>query len=390
MSSDDDVNVIQEVRNALREGRLASRTEDYGGLDMDSLLSLVEGLRPNPVTGEFERSDIERALLKNMTSERLNILNGARSTYERLNGTDLSTYDFASLANTIQTDNTSVWICMLEYAGMVNASKTRIDDATARITPGAMPLFSLECKMARPSASAQTRWVQDSYGLPNSATVLKFIQHAIATPTPPQKPKLPQYLYLTQKFAPHIPTLRPFLDSLPAPFCWELERPEAAELHSEIAMMGREYRLEAYVKLAQTAKAAGNTAFAQKDREGAVKAYTEAIEQATIAIEEGASEESVERSGVHLLLAVCLSNRAATYLLQGDDLDAHKALRDAEMAERSDKSYVKAYYRQSRAHELLGDINSAKAAIERALSCASITDKQGLAARLSELECMGF
>ncbi|KAI0054291.1 hypothetical protein BV25DRAFT_1922832 [Artomyces pyxidatus] len=94
----------------------------------------------------------------------------------------------------------------------------------------------------------------------------------------------------------------------------------------------------------------------------------------------------MQREQVQRLLAVCASNCAATYLLDGEGMDPQNALRHAEAAELFDKSYIKGYYRQARAHEILGNIDKAVAVLERARACPDIADKSGLEAQLGELQ----
>ncbi|KAI0065795.1 hypothetical protein BV25DRAFT_1821481 [Artomyces pyxidatus] len=376
------IEAFEATRRSMENGQTPFNPDDLGGLDPNLLLSVMQGIRPNPITGQVEMEDLQRAMLENMTPDTMKFIDSMLSLHRQSSDIDLTSFDFVSLGNTIEAE--SFWIIVLNYVGMVDASQNSLDDETARRTPGAMPYFAMECKSCQgPEEPIGQRWAQVSVGLPNSAAVLDFIHHAIATPIPPNTPCLPQTLYLSIKFAPHIPTLRPFLDSLPAPFTWGIETPAQAELHSELAMLGKEHRLDAYIAYAHKEKDEGNAAFAKKDRARALAAYSEAVVYATSAAQQGGNEKRTKEA--ERLLAVCLSNRAATHLLEGEGMDARNALHDAEAAEEHDPSYVKGYYRQSRAHEVIGDTEKAIIVMERALASPRVVDKRGIQTRITEL-----
>ncbi|KAI0065846.1 hypothetical protein BV25DRAFT_1879765 [Artomyces pyxidatus] len=321
-----------------------------------------------------------------MGPEFMKILEGSGNIVNRLKSTDLTSYDFMSMEVQVNT----VWIIKLNYMGLVDASKRVLHTTTEDKRPGARPYFSLTCTAMwqRDGPERVTRWMDEYAGLPDSAAVLDFIRHAIATPFPPMRPCIPEGMYFELNLAPHGPALRPFLNSLRAPFKWIIESPAIAEWHSEVAMAGKEDRLAAYAALARKTKEAGNAAFAKRDRDGAVELYKEAIEHAVRAATEGASEESMKREQVYRLLAICASNCAAAYLLEGDGMDAQKALESAQEAEEFDKSYVKGYQRQARAHEILGDLDKAIDVMERARACPDVTEnmKSGIESRLAELQ----
>ncbi|KAI0065797.1 hypothetical protein BV25DRAFT_1821484 [Artomyces pyxidatus] len=305
---------------------------------------------------------------------------GAAKMLDKLKARDLSSYDFTSLEVQVNT----AWHIDLDYDGMVDPSKRLLHTATGDKRPGARPHFSLMCT-AMEGPEQLTRWVEEYPGLPDSAAVLDFIRHAIATPYAAMRSYLPEVLLLPLKLRPHEPTLRPFLDSLPAPFKWHIETPATAELHSEIAMAGREDRFAAYVAEARKAKEAGNAAFAQRDRSGAVKQYLDAMNIGKRALDERASEESMRRERVRNLLAVCAANCAAACLLEGEDMNAELALVSGKIAETMDKGYVKGYYRQARAHELLGNLDMAIKVMERARARPEVAEKSGIDDYLAEL-----
>jgi hypothetical protein len=109
---------------------------------------------------------------------------------------------------------------------------------------------------------------------------------------------------------------------------------------NDIAYEGDQFRFQGYLKLAEKAKDDGNAAFAREDRSAAIEAYSEAMERMRDALEQNPDEEQVAKAVT--FLAICLSNRAAAYLMDGEGMDAMKAVRDGEKAESVDPNYVKA------------------------------------------------
>ena len=94
------------------------------------------------------------------------------------------------------------------------------------------------------------------------------------------------------------------------------------------------------MELAEKSKLIGNTAFSRKERAAAIKAYTAAIEHLidVLSMKPDLEEEAKAKK----LLAICYSNRAATYLIPGAGRDASQALLDGQKAEKADPSYAKA------------------------------------------------
>ena len=107
----------------------------------------------------------------------------------------------------------------------------------------------------------------------------------------------------------------------------------------------REMKAEAdytqLTRLARKHKDAANVEFKARQRESALKQYTMAIDCAWRAREKVHDEE--EKSESQALLAVCYSNRAATYLLPGAGINTKLARIDAEKAIMADVLYVKGY-----------------------------------------------
>ena len=92
---------------------------------------------------------------------------------------------------------------------------------------------------------------------------------------------------------------------------------------------------------AEEEKQLGNDAIGRKDRTAAVKHYSEAYQFLADAIAQNAIDE--EKRDIKRKMAICLSNRAAAWLLDGQGQDAKKALQDAEKAATIDEDYGKAY-----------------------------------------------
>lgn len=94
------------------------------------------------------------------------------------------------------------------------------------------------------------------------------------------------------------------------------------------------------MELAEKSKLIGNAAFSRKERAAAIKAYTEAIKHLidVLSMKPGLEEEAKAKN----LLAICHSNRAATYLIPGAGQDVDQALLDGQKAEKADPSYAKA------------------------------------------------
>lgn len=94
------------------------------------------------------------------------------------------------------------------------------------------------------------------------------------------------------------------------------------------------------IRLAETEKAVGNKAMASKDRETAAKHYTEAIECLLDVKAQNPDGEDLKK--MKALFSICFANRAAAWLLEGDEQDPKKALGDALQAITFDGDYAKA------------------------------------------------
>ncbi|EDR11276.1 uncharacterized protein LACBIDRAFT_293413 [Laccaria bicolor S238N-H82] len=237
--------------------------------------------------------------------------------------------------------------------GMVDAAGRAVDPSEGHGSAGLRPTFMIYIY----ETSGKHRVMHETTGLPDSKTVLQLQQH--------------------------LPTLKPFLDSLPAPFHWRVETREEAEGLSERIHQLNVKGVVASMELAEKAKSVGNEAFSRKERAAAIKAYTEAIGHLidVLSMKPDLDEEAKAKN----LLAVCYSNRAATYLIPGAGQDVERALLNGKKAEMADPSYAKGYIRQATASEALGKLDDAQDAIARALRRPDLENDKNLVDRLIDL-----
>ncbi|KAF8892650.1 hypothetical protein BD779DRAFT_1670316 [Infundibulicybe gibba] len=356
-----------------------SQTSDRRDLDPQLMMSIVRNIPPNPHTGRVDMADIMKYMSKNPSDMEKLLAHMDSVGFD--NDLDLTNYDFAALASTIKRGTS--WVIQLESTGMVDSSGRIAETSMAHNIPGLRPTFTVYCY----DQGGRYRVMNDCIGLPDSQAVLESLQRAIARPIQPLKPALPWFLLVSIKFQQHLPTLRPFLDSLPAPFHWRLEtREEANELHESV-FQENERNAKLAFEQAERCKAAGNEAFSRKDRKAALDAYSEAIECLIDALSQKLDLE--EERKAKRQLAICHGNRAAASLLEGSGMDAAKAIEDGKTAERFDPSYAKAYVRQATANQALGKSDDAQDAIVRALRLKELQDDKGLVDRLIEIQTGG-
>lgn len=90
----------------------------------------------------------------------------------------------------------------------------------------------------------------------------------------------------------------------------------------------------------QSEKSLGNQALASKDRQKALKHYTEAIESLQDAISQSPNAE--EEKKIAELMSVCYTNRSAAWMMGGGGFDPKRALKDAEDGVKWNENYSKA------------------------------------------------
>ena len=86
---------------------------------------------------------------------------------------DFTGFDWNSLASTITKDAQSTegwWHLALENFGFADAQGNPIDTEDAPRTPGAQPVFYLNCRH-----NQKARQMERVNGLPNSETVIRYV-----------------------------------------------------------------------------------------------------------------------------------------------------------------------------------------------------------------------
>ncbi|THH29493.1 hypothetical protein EUX98_g4696 [Antrodiella citrinella] len=286
---------------------------------------------------------------------------------------NLDAFDFTKVSVKVN----SFWVVQLMHMSY-ETSDGKISDTYVE---GSQPTFNFviydetsSFRIAEPLKKA---------GLPSSDVVLQCIKRAIASPMPPFSKSLPGLLLIALKLEPHVTTLRPFLDSLPAPFTWRLETPEeAGEVADSVDQMNKTGIAEG-LRSGSRSKVLGNDAMKRKNRPDAVRHYTDAVGWLWGAASQ--KPDTKELKEIDALWSVCLGNRAAAYLMDGEGQDAAKALQDALEACKLNKDYAKAYYRQAQAFQILNEQSKAIEAIIAALHRPSLSKDQSLNDTLLEL-----
>ncbi|KAI0063877.1 hypothetical protein BV25DRAFT_1837421 [Artomyces pyxidatus] len=201
-------------------------------------------------------------------------------------------------------------------------------------------------------------------GKPHIDVVMRFIQVSIlnAGNGVPLGRRLPEYMIVTFEFTSYMQTLRPFLNSLPAPFAWHLEPPGLAQL-----LFGETDgdRFRSFVQGGITENTAGNEAHGMGDRRRALVAYTKAIRYIGKAVK--LKLDDIEKEVARKLLPVFLANRAITLLAGSGRRDARQALVDGRVGEYLLPNYWKIYYCQWKAYSMLGYYYDAAAVVDRAI-----------------------
>ena len=126
---------------------------------------------------------------------------------------------------------------------------------------------------------------------------------------------------------------------LPVSLADGLCRQEAEEVAEGVYEKNKEGVVKG-INQAESEKSQGNQAVARKDRNGAIKHYTEAIECLHDAKAQNPTEEELKK--LKSLFSICFSNRAAAWLMDGAGQDPKRALQDATDALTFDQNYGKA------------------------------------------------
>lgn len=165
----------------------------------------------------------------------------------------------------------------------------------------------------------------------------------MAKPLPGFEPCIPSILIIQRSLRQHTSLIKPFLDTLSKKFSWAVES-EAASMSFGSSPSTSLFSCDIPLSVAEESKRKGNELYAQRDRLGAIQAYSDAINRLMSALRSDPSRE--KNKGAEKLLAVCCANRAAAYLLPGGhgadrNSDLHEVWKDGEIAIRADPSYAK-------------------------------------------------
>ncbi|CAL1709540.1 unnamed protein product [Somion occarium] len=283
-----------------------------------------------------------------------------------VNNPDITNFNFSSVP--VKTE--SFWVLQLMPMGFQGQNGHFSED----YFDGGLPVFQIMIYDER--SAHRVAEPTPEPGLPASNFLLTCIKKAIAAPMYPFRPALPGLFIIAHKLSPHVSALRPFLDSLPQPFSWRLETPEEAEEVAEGVHQKNRIGIAKGLQQAESEKALGNQAVARKNRDNAVKHYGEAIECLYNAWSQKPTEAETRK--IKNLMSICLSNRAAAWLMEGVKRDPQKALKDAEEAIDRDPSYGKAYYRAAKAHQLLAQNDKAIEVLISALRNPELASDKGL------------
>ncbi|KAI0826083.1 hypothetical protein BC629DRAFT_47313 [Irpex lacteus] len=346
--------------------------DSFAGLP-DDAQNVLQDLLGNyqPRANAPPGADIAR-MLSDKTPEQLDKIVEALSGLGETE-VDLDAFNYTQ----VKVKKSSFWVMQLSADGFVGPN----NEYSHEFKEGYKPNFQLIIYDERSSFRATDF---SSGGLPTSSSLLTLLKKAIASPMPPLRPCLPGLLLIALKLSPHVDSLRPFLDSLPAPFSWRVETPEEA---AEVASGIYERNVKGVAQglsTGQSEKSLGNQALASKDRQKALKHYTEAIESLQDAISQSPNAE--EEKKIAELMSVCYTNRSAAWMMGGGGFDPKRALKDAEDGVKWNENYSKAFYRQAKSYYLLGEKTKAVGVLRGALARPQLRDDKGLSDYLKELE----
>ncbi|KAF8155611.1 hypothetical protein B0H34DRAFT_714033 [Crassisporium funariophilum] len=361
-------------------------------LDVDTMRALGRHLSPDPLTGEIEMSDIIQFITMNPDHpdvKKFFAETAGSDEKRKQDRIDAQTFDLSTLS--VQPG--TAWLISLEYSGLSTEKTIGVDKEELERLSREQPqhTFQLFCYIKEgpgTDGGDNFRTMEEFVGMPNSRQVESFIRVSMAKPITYFKPSIPNTLCFSFNLTQHQDALLPFLNSFPFPFNFIFEPAELSQRIKEKTFVHHEIRFKRYMKIAQELKDAGNTAYAQKNREEAIKAYAKAVahlEKTMFAAAEGDERETE----VKAMMAVCFANSSAARMIPGEGFDAAEAVKDAEAAIESDANYAKAYIRLSRAHEALGDAGQAQEAITRALRRPQLENHHGLVDHLISLQTEG-
>ncbi|KXN89083.1 hypothetical protein AN958_06352 [Leucoagaricus sp. SymC.cos] len=330
----------------------------------------MNSVQPDPVTGKIGVDSLMKYIIESRNPRLKQVLqNGARLVEQqrRESAIDWSIVDFSTFP---VRENVTWWL-----------RSTRLSDGGTLEEPSR---FMLEC-MTYGNKIDAPRLVDKYRTLPKPEELLHFIRRCMAKPLPGLEPCLPTILIIQRDFQSHAPFLKQFLSSLPAPFSWAIESEAASSCSQSI------FSYDIPLDMARKSKAEGNRLYREGNRQGAIVAYTDAIDRLMNAFRSDPNKEKSKEA--EKLLAICSANRSATYLLPGEevdrDSDLHEAWKNGQVAIRVDPSYAKGYMRVSTAHQRLGHLRKAQETLVNGLRRLDLQNEPGLVDRLILLQTDG-
>ncbi|KAI0066676.1 hypothetical protein BV25DRAFT_1416757 [Artomyces pyxidatus] len=276
-------------------------------------------------------------------------------------------YDFCSFTVELQT----VWIFDLRLDAV---------DSFVKREDGAPVEHILTC--SGKTAKSPRLWVRTSNL--TSQMVFDFFRRSVAHPEPPNRPCLPQLLFIGTALMPYIDVLQPFLDSIPTPFIWTLESPWLAEMF-RTATMDDDFWFRTYIEVGLEATKSGREALrTRRDPDGAIRAYTSARRWMLLAVKNyGSGRKDQVLKLTKFSLADCIAGLALAYLMRGPGMDVKMALVEAQNARQLCSDNAKAIYCEATAYEITGEIDKFEALVKDTMSKLAV-DKRDWESAWSE------
>ncbi|KAH9478661.1 Protein CLMP1 [Psilocybe cubensis] len=352
----------------------------------------------DPITGLPDVTDVHKFFTENFDDADVQELlqSSATKKFEERDKSapNLDTFDFSALP----MERFNFWLITMNPGGLRNAAgEYAYDNNSANVKDHGRQSFQLHCwiKIGPEMSLDVFRSMEEYVGAPpTSKNVEKFIKSSMAYPFPLFRPSLPQCLVLSTNLSPHRAALRPFLDSLPAPFIWRIVPASIENRLKESAFEEGKETFKIYMSCAKEKKEEGNKAYAANDSVAAIACYKDAIMYLDKAFCRFTPENDTTKEQATKLMAVCYANCAAARLLPVDGIvkpeNAERAIEDAEEAIHLDKFYPKGYMRLARAYQALGKHVEAAESIAKSLArYPEMENNKGLAQIFNSLKTHG-
>ncbi|KAH6900862.1 hypothetical protein BKA70DRAFT_1375165 [Coprinopsis sp. MPI-PUGE-AT-0042] len=329
-----------------------------------------ETVKPDPVTGELDDSDLLTSVrffdIRELERQDDPDIKALQASVEaervaRESAINFETFDFSSLPRIV-----SVWRVTLESVGLVDPSTDIIvEPHEADQYPEARPNFQLVGWVPNhePHRLGQMdrRYIMDVVGIPkNAQVVLSSSQH----PFSPFQPGIPHSLAISTKLSGNEAAISPFLNTLPG-LTWNIESAEAHGFMQDLIYSRAKRDYEQHIAAGTKAKELGNKLLQSSQpnqRSKAINAYTESLRRFEDAMSQKVMED--EKKAVMKLIAIVCANRSFAYCKEGIG-----AGRDHT--------------------EALGDLSQAKESIARGLRLPQLQSEPVLVETLIELQTGG-